>query len=135
MRKWSVCLLLALSALLVCGCRAGKDDMKKLRDIDYTVVSPDEVPEELMALIEEEKEEPFMLTYGDKGFLYLARGYGEQETSGYSVEVEECYETEDVVFLGTELLGPSKDEEIVTKSTYPYVAVKMEFTDKDAVFD
>lgn len=127
------CLLVTL--LLLTACSAGRDHMEKLRDIEFTVVSPEEIPEELMGVITEKQEEGFQLTYGDQGYLYLAYGYGKRDKSGYSVEVEKCYETEDVVCMKTNLLGPSKEEQIIQEDTYPYVVVKIEFVDKDVIFE
>lgn len=115
MKKRCVYILSVFAFLFLTACSAGKDDMEKLRDVEFTVADPQEVPEELKALIDEKKEEAFQMTYGDKGYLYLARGYGERESSGYSVEAAECYETEDVIVLKTNLLGPPKEEEIVQK--------------------
>ncbi len=134
MKRWYVCLLSALLFLTACGGCAGKDDMEKLRDAEFTVVSQEEIPEELASLIEEDKKEEFQLTYADKGYLYIARGYGERKTSGYSVEVSACYETKEVICMETELLGPPKDEEILEKSTCPYVVIKTEYVDKNVVF-
>lgn len=137
MKRWYARILSVLVLAAVCamcaGC-AGKDDMEKLRDVEFTVVSPEEVPEELNSLIEENKKEEFQLTYADKGWLYITRGYGERETSGYSVEVSACYETEDVICMETELLGPPKDEDILEKSTWPYVVIKTEYVEKNVVF-
>ena len=94
----------------------------------------DEIPEEFLAEIEASKEEPMMLTYGDKGYLYAARGYGVQDTTGYSVKVEQCYETENGIRVVTSLLGPEKEEKILKKKTCPYVVIKMEYTDKEVEF-
>lgn len=134
MKRWYVCLLPVFLFFVLCGGCAGKDDMEKLRDAEFTVVSPEEMPEELDSLIGENKKEEFQLTYADKGYLYIARGYGERETSGYSVEVSACYETKDAICMETELLGPPKDEEILEKSTCPYVVIKTEYVDKHVVF-
>ena len=131
-----LCIWCFLALILgLSGCSAGKDRMEKVRDIEWTVVKPDEIPKELSEVIAEKQDEGFQLTYGDKGYLYMAYGYGKRDTSGYSVEVEECYETEDVVRMKTNLLGPAKDEEIIEESTYPYVVVKAEFVDKDVIFE
>ncbi len=135
MRRRCMYILSVFAFLFLTACSAGKDDMKKLREVEYTIVNPEEVPEELRTRIEEKKEETFRLTYSDDGYLYMARGYGKRETSGYSVEVTECYETEDVVMVKTNLLGPPKDEEIVEKSTYPYVVAKTEYIEKNVVFE
>ena len=88
-----------------------------------------------MVRIEEAKEEPMKLSYADKGYLYAARGYGVQKTSGYSVNVSQCYETEQGIHMETSLLGPGKEEKILKKKTYPYVVVKMEYADKPIEYD
>lgn len=136
MKKRAVYIVSMLfSFVLFTACSAGRDSMEKLRDIEFTVVSPAEIPEELMDVITEKQEEGFQLTYADKGYLYLAYGYGIRDTSGYSVEVAGCYETENLVRMKTNLLGPSKEEKIVEESTYPYIVVKMEFIDKNVIFE
>ncbi len=130
-----IILLMSVISLLLTGCSVEKTDGKKLKDIEFTVVDQDKLPEELKARIEEQKSSPFKLSYGDEGFLYIAEGYGEQKSSGYSVEVEAVYETENAVYIQTNLIGPSKDEEITMKPTYPYVAVKIEYNEKHIVFE
>lgn len=84
-----------------------------------------------MAMIQEQKADAFQGTYEDRGYLYIVEGYGEQPTTGYSVEVTEVYETENAVVMDTTLLGPPKDEEILDKTTYPYVVIKLEAIDKE----
>ena len=120
---------------LICGCSVQKDDMEKLRDIDFTVIDEEKLPVELKEYIDEAKREPFEITYGDEGYLYLAKGYGTKETSGYSIEVEECYETSNVICVRTNLLGPPKGEEIHDEETFPYVVLKTEYCDKSVVFE
>ena len=88
-----------------------------------------------MAKIEEAKEGQVKLSYADRGYLYIARGYGQKDTSGYSVEVRRCYETENEIHVETGLLGPGKEEKILKKKTCPYVVIKTEYTDKQIEFD
>lgn len=102
---------------------------------DKVVFREEKIPEEFLTQIEEKKSGPFKITYADKDALYIARGYGEQKTSGYSIEVKECYETENAIYIHTNLIGPSKEEKIVEAKTFPYVAVKMQFIDKNVVFE
>lgn len=99
------------------------------------MVNPDDVPEELASQIDKAGANPFKITFGDKGYLYIARGYGTKDTSGYSVEVPECFETANAIYMKTNLLGPAKDEEILKKQTCPYVVIKIEYSDKNVVFD
>ena len=100
-----------------------------------TVTEKQDIPEELEEMIAERKEEGFQLSYADQGELYLAVGYGTRPTSGYSIKVKALYETENAVYIQTELLGPSKEEKITEKQTYPYVVVKMEWIDKNIIFE
>ncbi|MGN0331972.1 MAG: protease complex subunit PrcB family protein, partial [Lachnospiraceae bacterium] len=86
-----------LIAVLASGCTIRKEDTEKLRDIDFTVVESEDVPEELRDIIQEKQENETKLFYADEGYLYVVRGYGKQDTSGYSVEVRDCYETENTI--------------------------------------
>ncbi len=125
----SLCILLTL-----CACSAKELATEKMRDIDFTVIKEEDIPEELKTMIKEKETTPLKLTYADQGALYIAEGYGEQPTSGYSIEVKECFETKNAIYLHTNLIGPTNEEKIVEKATYPYIVIKMEFIDKNVVF-
>ena len=128
--------MLCVGLLMLCQCCSVKKmNTEKIRDVEITVLEEEKIPEEFLTQIEEKKSGPFKITYADKDALYIARGYGEQKTSGYSIEVKECYETENAIYIHTNLIGPSKEEKIVEAKTFPYVAVKMQFIDKNVVFE
>lgn len=135
MKKLILAILCMSMLCLSVGCTAEKISMEKLRDIEFTVVPEKDIPEELEEMIDEKDEEPFKLTYADDGALYIAVGYGEQPTSGYSIEVKELYETENAIYIHTNLIGPAKDEKILERPTYPYIVVKLEYIDKNVVFE
>ena len=135
MKKIILAIICILILGIFAGCSVKKLRTEKLRDIEFTVVVEKDIPEELEKMIDEKDEMPFKLTYADNGELYIAVGYGEQETSGYSIEVKELYETENAIYIHTNLIGPSKDEKIVKRKTYPYIAVKLENIDKNVVFE
>ena len=134
MRKRYRILFICLTGLL-CGCSVQTDDGEKIRDIDYTVMDKQEMPEELETFIEEQGEEAFEITFGDEGYLYIVKGYGRQETTGYSIEVEECFETSALIHVKTSLMGPSKGEDILEKETFPYIVIKIEYSEKNVVFE
>lgn len=134
--KWfaaGVLILAVLSALP--GCVTQYDSAKKLRDLDFTVTDEEDALEELRTMIDEAREKPYRLIYAEQGLLWIAEGYGRKETTGYSVEVRELYETEDAVHIRTRLLGPGVQEEIRGAPTYPCVIVQMEYIEKDVLFD
>lgn len=131
-----------LSALLVCllcvcviACGARQDPMEKIKDLEFTVIAEDKLPDELLATIEEKKASPFKITFQDQGFLYICVGYGEQETAGYSIAVNALYETGNAVYIDTNLIGPGPEEKGKLTPTYPYVVVKTENVNKSVVFD
>lgn len=114
------CLLLSLEAG---GCVRQEKKNSEQHELEIKVVTEEAIPEELMSLIEKNKKTPFRLTFADQGKLYLAEGYGEQKTTGYSVEVDRLCETQETVYIHTGLLGPEKGEEKKEIATYPYVVV------------
>ena len=85
--------------------------------------------------LEKHKEKPFHLIYSDQGKTYLTEGYGACPTTGYSIEVNELYETEDTVHFHTRLMGPSAGEETKEITTFPYIVVEIQETEKEIVFD
>lgn len=128
-------ILLALTLFAsLSACTAQKLATDKVRDIEFTVVEEKNIPEELKAMIAEKKHTPLKLTYAEQGELFIAQGYGTQPTSGYSIEVKECFETKNAIYVHTNLIGPTKEEKIVESETYPYIVIKMEFIDKNVVF-
>ena len=62
-------------------------------------------------------------------------GYGKQPTGGYSISVTELYETENAVYVHTNLLGPSAEELKKESPSYPHIVIKMEKRDKAVVFE
>ena len=128
-------LLVCLMCMSVIACGAKQDPMEKIKDLDFSVIAEDKLPEELLSMIEEKKADSFKMTFEDQGFLYICVGYGEQETGGYSITVNELYETGNAIYLDTNLIGPGPEEKGKYAQTYPYVVVKTEFVDKPVVFD
>ena len=124
-----------LLVLMLTGCISRPQKTEKLRDLDFTVMDKEKVPNELKTAILENRDLPFKLTYADQGYLYIAEGYGPQLKSGYSVEVTGLYETENAIYIHTNLLGPEKGEKTEEVTTYPYVVVKLEYIDKNVIFD
>lgn len=130
----SVCLV-CLLCFLVYACGKKQDAMEKIKDLEYTVIAEDNIPKELLAKIEEKKENTFRLTFEDQGFLYICMGYGTQQTGGYSIAVNALYETANAVYIDTNLIGPSPEEKKNQVKSYPFVVVKTEFLDKPVVFE
>lgn len=117
------------------GCKTEDTDIKKIKDLDFTVVEDAGLPGELKEIIDEKKEEPFKLSYSNKDNLYIVVGYGKQNSGGYSISVEELYLTSNAIYINTNLIGPSQDDFVSQGVTYPYVVVKLEYRDERVVFE
>ena len=124
-----------VSVIAVTGCITRYDSTDKLRDLEFTVTDEENAPEELRTMLDESHGSPYHIIYADQGTLWIAEGYGRKETTGYSVEVKELYETEDAIHIRTNLLGPQKKEKILEAATYPGVIVQLEYIGKDVLFD
>lgn len=130
MGKKILALLLCLGTLLgLCGCSLMSTEEVKLRDLEFTLLGEELVPEELAVMIEERRAEPFKMTYSDNENLYICVGYGQQETGGYSITVDELYLTEEAVHVQTTLLGPDVSEKGNKTPSYPYIVIKTEYLD------
>lgn len=130
----SVCMQI-LCAFFLQGCQITEESDMKLRDLEFTLVGYEVMPEELKPLIDERKAEEFKFTYSDKESLYICIGYGEQTTGGYSIAVNELYLTDNAIYVDTNLLGPSPKEKENPAVSYPYIVIKTEFLDKAVVFE
>ena len=127
--------LICLMCMVVFACGKKQDTMEKIKDLECTVIPEDNLPEELFNMIEQKKENAFKLTFEDKGFLYICVGYGTQETGGYSIALNDLYETANAIYIDTNLIGPAPEEKSNPVASYPYIVVKTEFIDKPVVFD
>ena len=80
MKKLKSCGILMACMLLLVGCTLLSEEKVKLRDLDFTVLSEEKIPEQLMAVIEEKKAAPFHVTYTDNDNLYICglRGAGDR---------------------------------------------------------
>lgn len=126
-------MITVLVSVTVFGCKK-EEEKDKLADLEFTVVSEAELPEELKKLIDEKKANEFKLSYSADGSLYIAVGYGEQKTGGYSISVKALYLTENAIVMDTDLTGPAQGEEVSRAPSYPYIVVRTEDRPESIVF-
>lgn len=121
--------------VLLTACGGSKVSKQQETPLDYTVVPRSDVPETLLNTLNEKKSESMTMTYGEGEYLYIIVGYGVMPTGGYSISVERLVETEDEIFIKTNLRGPAAGEAVNKAESYPYIVVKTEYTDKKVVFE
>lgn len=118
--------------LLFSGC-IKQDEYPKTKDLDYTIVTGGEIPNELRQMIKERKNSAFELSFSCEGELYIVKGYGKQLSPSFSITVNELYLSDNYIVFDTELYGPKK-ETTSKKQSYPYIVVKTEYINKSIVF-
>lgn len=126
-------LLLLILCPFMTSC-SSKQDYPKTSDIDYTIVTGSDIPSELKKLIKERRENSFELSYSDGSYLYIVKGYGRHDTSGYNVSVTDLYQSDDNIIFETDIKGPSEDDKVHERATYPYIVVKTEYMGNSVVF-
>lgn len=134
-RRAVLCGILTAWVLLAGGCTFLSQEKIKLRDLDFTVLSEEKIPEQLAAILEEKKGSAFQITYTDNANLYICIGYGKQETGGYSIAVDALYLTDANICVSTTLLGPEASEKSNKTPSYPYIVIKTEFLEQTVTFE
>ena len=135
MKKICLLVIVSIMAAMLSACGGETEKEENRNNLEFTVVSEDGLPDELKEILDQKKEGAFKLTYADEGYLYICVGYGKQESGGYSVTVNELYETDNAIYVNTNLLGPKAGSSPGTSPSYPYIVLKIEFRDKTVVFD
>ena len=120
---------------LLTGCTLSKEAPRKVKDVDYSIVEEQDIPEKLKEAIEEKKAAEFKISFEDEENMYIVHGYGEQETGGYSIMIRDLYLTENALYFDTELLGPENGSNPQKKPSYPYIVVKTKKYKQNIVFE
>ena len=113
----------------VTGCGLQKTGTQKVRDLDYTVVTEQELPEELQKEINERYTEDFKMTCMLDDSLYIV------ETGGYSIQVQNLYLAQNAIYFEADLIGPENGAEAEKAVSYPYIVVKTERLEENVVFE
>ena len=129
MKKICLLVIVSIMAAMLSACGGETEKEEDRNNLEFTVVSEDRLPDELKEILDQKKESAFKLTYADEGYLYICVGYGKQESGGYSVTVNELYETDNAIYVNTNLLGPKAGSSPGTSPSYPYIVLKIEFRD------
>lgn len=132
-----ICLgiLLMLLTITAGGCKVEEKNDAKVSDMEFTVISEKEIPEELKKIIDEKKGQEMKLTYMSDDKLYIIRGYGMQKTGGYSIQVKDLYQAKNAVYFKSELIGPGENDVSEKVESYPYIVVSTKKTEDVVVFE
>lgn len=129
-----IILFMVMIGCLLCACENSDDKEKKLGELEFEILTDENIPNEVKDIINERQKSEFMTTYTDGKDLYIIIGYGKQATGGYSIRVDELYETKNNIYIGTTFMGPDKNETVTQVETYPTIVVRLKYIDKSVVF-
>lgn len=119
---------------ILAGCQFVDTSPTVVEKLETTVVEDEDVPKELMEMIDDKKKEAMHLTYSTNEYMYIVVGYGTQKTSGYSIRLEDIYLGENAIYVKTTLIGPKKGENTNAVNTYPYIVLKLERREEPVIF-
>ena len=134
-RKIYFLVVFLLGILVIGGCTLKKAGTEKIRDLEYTVLEETEIPETLLEEIEQKKSEDFKTSYCEDDGLYIVRGFGMQETGGYSIQMRELYLADNAVYFDADLIGPENGQDVEKTVSYPYIVIKTERLEENVVFE
>ena len=123
-----------LLTIQISGCEGNYKGSEKGLNLEYTVLGETKIPEEFLSQIEEKKAEEFELTYRDNEYLYIAKGFGEQKTSGSSISVTNLTCEDQTIYFESKLVIPQEKENLNSISSFPYIVIKTELIDFPVVF-
>lgn len=127
--------IILMSITIFASCKAAKEENEdKVKDLEYTILESNLLPEIVATKIEAEKAIPFKFSYTDGEAIYIAIGYGEQPTGGYSIQVTDLYQAQEYIVVKATLIGPSEKDLAVTVLSYPYIVIKTENQDLPVCF-
>ena len=124
--------LLGITSLTGCGTEGVSNTKEEA--LDYTVVESEDVPVELLKLIDERKSSTLRLTFTTRDYTYIVAGYGTKETSGYSIKVNDVYLGNGAICADFTLIGPAASESVTEVRTMPYIVIKIEKRDEAIIF-
>lgn len=135
MKKWTAGILLIVMCCSLWGCSIEKVRAKDGVKPEYTVMKEEDFPDKVRELVEQNREKEFQMTYQDNGFLYLMKGYGKQETGGYSIQVQDLSLWDNAIHLETMLLGSEEGEELTGEPSFPCLVIKMKYREEPVIFE
>lgn len=130
-----IAVLMAFLMAQLSGCSMEDIDREKVRDLEYEMVEEEYIPEEIYQELITDKEDFNRKAYICSDQLYIVVCYGAQPTEGYTIDVDQLYESSNAIIVETTLKGPSRQEKVAEVISYPYIVLKVECIDKTVVFN
>lgn len=121
----SLTLVLIIDFCFLTGCNIEKTSDKKIQDVKYEIIDDTELPYDVSNLYFESISENNRIYYSTKDTTYILICYGIMPYTGYTIDIDEFYETETNYIIDTTLIGPKTREQLVENESYPAIILKV----------
>lgn len=138
-KKWIRLIGLWIAIVFTCAaCSSsggGKDeDEAAAPDLTYEIVTGDKIPQKLSEKILQEQKEKFGFSYRNGENLYIAFGFGEKPTGGYSIQIAAVKDMGSKVIVEAHLIAPQSGEVVPKTASYPYMVLLTKDTGAEIQF-
>lgn len=97
------------------------------KEVRYSVVDTDNVPEDILVTIKETKENPTSMVFeGEPGTQYVYIALGRRMTGGYLISIESVEQVGERVVVRYNEIRPSKDDIVTLANTFPWIVLKVQ---------
>ena len=118
-----ICILTVLAGVFAaCGHGLKLDGERKKED--YIICKEEQLPRELRRMVRERKDTACSFSFHDSNCSYLVVSYGKKDYAGYSIRVEECSRGGGILYLRTQLIGPSARDPVRRIPSTPWIVVR-----------
>ena len=133
--KKVISLFILLMLVIGCvGCGGKEQPNNECKDLEFEVLTREEIPQKVLEKIHEKKEKPYQFSYRNKKDFYIVVGYGAKPTGGYCIKVESLQQCGDKIVIKTELIEPSKEDVVADVVSYQFIVVKTKDLDMDVQY-
>ena len=138
-RRWGRLLALLIAIIFTCSaCNGGEEsaqeDEAAAPDLAYEIISNDQAPQKLSEKIQQERGEKFGFSYRNGEELYIAFGFGEKPTGGYSIQITAAKNMGNKILIEACLVAPQAGEVVSQNVSYPYLILLAQDTGAEIQF-
>jgi hypothetical protein len=105
-------------------------------ELTYDICDDTMLPEELLTVINNKKEEAFNLTYSNNTYTYIVICSGKQNRDDVGVVVEKMYMDENAIYIESVLRQIATPSDAVSTDTvtFPYTVIRINKTTMPVIF-
>ena len=128
-----IAIIVTFAACGASGEESGEDEAAA-PDLAYEIIESSKIPQKLAEKIAQEQKEKFGFSYRNGEDLYIAFGFGERPTGGYSIQIAAVKDMGSRIIVEAHLIAPKAGEVVSQSMSYPYMVLKTKDTGAEIQF-